>query len=59
MRSGWALRGLGAGLCAGGAIYFVSLYVKYLSDLSKLLILILLALLFAFLGKYYKMRAQR
>lgn len=50
----YVLYGFGILLCVAGISYLAAEYVKYLSEIGKLLALLLAAGLFAFLGKYFQ-----
>jgi len=49
----YVLYGFGVVLCIAGIAYLAAEYVKYLSEPGKLACLILMAGMFAFLGKYF------
>ena len=48
----YILYGFGILLCVAGAVYLASEYIKYLSEVGKLGILILMIVMFASFGKY-------
>ncbi len=52
----YALYGFGILMCLSGVLYLAVGYIKYLSDLGKLAILILMAAMFASFGKYFEER---
>jgi len=54
MKLEFILFGFGILFCLAGIGYLAAEYVKYLSDLGKLLSLLLTMGMFGFLGKYFK-----
>jgi len=54
MKLEFILFGFGILLCLAGIGYLAAEYVKYLSEVGKLLSLLLTVGMFAFLGKYFE-----
>ena len=54
MRLEYILIGFGILLCLAGIGYLAAVYVKYLSEVGKLVSLFLTVGMFAFLGKYFE-----
>jgi hypothetical protein len=54
MRLLFVLYGFGILLCLAGIGYLAAEYVRYLSETSKLLALLLTVAMFSFLGKYFE-----
>lgn len=54
MKLEYVLFGFGALFCLAGVGYLAAEYVKYLSEAGKLVSLLLLVGMFAFLGKYFE-----
>ena len=54
MKLEYILFGFGILFCLAGIGYLAAEYVKYLSDVGKIVSLLLTVGLFAFLGKYFK-----
>jgi len=54
MRLEYILVGFGILLCLAGIGYLAAEYVKYLSEVGKLVSLFLTVGMFAFLGKYFE-----
>jgi hypothetical protein len=52
----YILYGFGTLLCVAGISYLASEYIRYLSEVGKLSILILLIVMFAALGKWLEDR---
>jgi len=50
----YVLYGFGILLCLGGIGYLAEEYVKYMSEIGKLLALLLTIGMFSFLGKYFQ-----
>ena len=50
----YVLYGFGILLCLAGIIYLAAEYVKYLSEVGKLIALLLTTGIFGFLGKYFE-----
>jgi len=50
----YVLYGFGILLCLGGIGYLAAEYVKYMSEIGKLLALLLTTGMFSFLGKYFQ-----
>ena len=50
----YVLYGFGILLCVAGIGYLAAEYVKYMSEIGKLLALLLTVGLFGFLGKYFQ-----
>lgn len=50
----YVLYGFGILLCLGGIGYLAAEYVKYMSEIGKLLALLLTIGMFSFLGKYFQ-----
>jgi hypothetical protein len=50
----YVLYGFGILLCVAGIIYLAAEYVKYLSEVGKLIALLLTTGMFGFLGKYFE-----
>ena len=50
----YVLYGFGILLCLAGIIYLAAEYVKYLSEVGKLVALLLTVGIFGFLGKYFE-----
>ena len=53
MRLEYILYGFGILFCLAGVSYLAAEYVRYLSEVGKLVSLLLTVGLFAFLGKYF------
>ncbi len=56
MKLEYVLFGFGVVLCLAGIGYLAEGYVKYLSEVGKLVALLLTVGMFAFLGKYFEGR---
>lgn len=54
MKTEFILFGFGILFCLAGIGYLAAEYVKYLSDLGRLLSLALAAGMFGFMGKYFE-----
>lgn len=54
MRLLFVLYGFGILLCLAGIGYLAAEYVRYLSEIGKLLALLLTVAMFSFLGKYFE-----
>ncbi len=54
MKLEFVLFGFGILLCLAGVGYLAAEYVKYLSEVGKLLSLLLTVGMFGFLGKYFQ-----
>ena len=54
MKLEFILFGFGILFCIAGIGYLAAEYVKYLSDVGKIISLLLTVGLFTFLGKYFK-----
>ncbi len=54
MRLTYVLYGFGILLCVAGIGYLAAEYVKYMSEIGKLLALLLTVGMFGFLGKYFE-----
>jgi len=54
MKLEFILYGFGILLCLAGIGYLAAEYVKYLSEIGKLVSLLLTVGMFAFLGKYFE-----
>ncbi len=54
MRLLFVLYGFGILLCLAGTGYLAAEYVRYLSEIGKLLALLLTVAMFSFLGKYFE-----
>jgi hypothetical protein len=54
MKFEFILYGFGILLCIAGVGYLAAEYVKYLSDIGKIVSLLLTVGFFAFLGKYFE-----
>ena len=54
MRLTYVLYGFGILLCVAGIGYLAAEYVKYMSEIGKLLALLLTAGMLGFLGKYFE-----
>jgi len=54
MKLEYILIGFGILLCLAGIGYLAATYVKYLSEVGKLVSLLLTVGMFAFLGKYFE-----
>ena len=54
MKLEYILIGFGILLCLAGIGYLAAEYVKYMSDIGKLLALLLTVGIFGFLGKYFE-----
>ena len=54
MKLEYILYGFGILLCLSGVGYLAAEYVKYLSEIGKLVSLLLTVGMFAFLGKYFE-----
>lgn len=54
MKLEYILYGFGILLCLSGVGYLAAEYVKYLSEVGKLVSLLLTVGMFAFLGKYFE-----
>jgi len=54
MKLEYALFGFGILFCLAGVGYLAAEYVKYLSEIWKLVALLLTTGMFAFLGKYFE-----
>ena len=54
MKLEYILYGFGMLLCLSGVGYLAAEYVKYLSEIGKLVSLLLTVGMFAFLGKYFE-----
>ena len=54
MKLEYILFGFGVLLCLSGVGYLAAEYVKYLSEIGKLVSLLLTVGMFAFLGKYFE-----
>ena len=54
MRLVYVLYGFGILLCLAGIGYLAAEYVKYLSEVGKLVSLLLTVGMFSFLGKYFE-----
>ena len=54
MRLVYVLYGFGILLCLAGVGYLAAEYVKYLSEVGKLVSLLLTIGMFSFLGKYFE-----
>ena len=54
MKLEYILIGFGILLCLAGIGYLAAEYVKYLSELGKIVSLLLTIGMFAFLGKYFE-----
>ena len=54
MRMNYILFGFGILLCLSGIGYLAAQYVKYLSEIGRLVSLLLTVGLFAFMGKYFE-----
>ncbi len=50
----WVLYGFGILLCLAGIGYLAAEYVKYMSEIGKLLALALTTGMLSFLGKYFQ-----
>jgi len=50
----YILYGFGILLCLAGIGYLAAEYVRYLSEIGKLLALLLTVAMFSFLGKYFE-----
>lgn len=50
----YILYGFGILLCLAGIGYLAAEYIRYLSEIGKLLALLLAAGMFSFLGKYFE-----
>jgi hypothetical protein len=50
----WVLYGFGILLCLAGIGFLAGEYVKYMSEIGKLLALLLTVGMFGFLGKYFQ-----
>ena len=50
----YVLYGFGILLCLAGIIYLAAEYVQYLSEVGKLIALLLTTGIFGFLGKYFE-----
>ena len=50
----YVLYGFGILLCVAGIGYLAAEYVKYMSEIGKLLALLLTVGMFGFLGKYFQ-----
>ena len=50
----WVLYGFGILLCLAGIGYLAAEYVKYMSEIGKLLALLLTVGMLGFLGKYFQ-----
>ena len=56
MNLGYVLFGFGILFCLAGVGYLAAEYVKYLSEVGKLVSLLLTVGMFAFLGKFFEGR---
>jgi len=56
MKLEYVLFGFGMVLCLAGIGYLAAGYVKYLSEVGKLVALLLTVGMFSFLGKYFESR---
>jgi len=54
MQLTYVLYGFGILLCVAGIGYLAAEYVKYMSEIGKLLALLLTVGMFGFLGKYFE-----
>jgi len=54
MKLEYILFGFGILLCLSGVGYLAAEYVKYLSEIGKLVSLLLTVGMFAFMGKYFE-----
>ncbi len=54
MQLTYVLYGFGVLLCVAGIGYLAAEYVKYMSEIGKLLALLLTVGMFGFLGKYFE-----
>jgi len=54
MKIEYILFGFGILLCLAGISYLAAEYIRYLSEIGKLLSLLLTTGMFAFLGKYFE-----
>ena len=54
MRLEYILLGFGVLFCLAGVGYLAAEYVRYLSEVGKLVSLLLTVSMFAFLGKYFE-----
>ena len=54
MKLEYILYGFGILFCIAGVGYLAAEYMKYMSEIGKLVSLLLTVGLFAFLGKYFK-----
>ena len=54
MKLDYILFGFGILLCLSGVGYLAAEYVKYLSDIGKIVSLLLTVGMFTFLGKYFE-----
>ena len=54
MKSDFILFGFGILFCLAGVGFLAAEYVKYLSEVGKLISLLLTVGMFAFLGKYFE-----
>ena len=54
MKLEYVLFGFGILFCLAGVGYLAAEYVKYLSEIGKLVALLLTTGMFAFLGKYFE-----
>jgi len=52
----YILYAFGILMCVAGVIYLASEYIRCLSDVGKLLILILMVIMFTSFGKYFEER---
>ncbi len=54
MKLEFILFGFGILFCLGGIGYLAAEYVKYLSEVGRLVSLLLVVAMFAFLGRYFE-----